>query len=139
MMEQAERFVIELVPMGRMARKKARGQSAHPAGNSSGGMDVSWAVPLGKFFALVLGGLFLLALVLPALDPVRGEPDLALDGGLFHRVIDGDSLHELARRYYRDPRQWQRIFLANRNMLVQAGRLVPGVRVFIPPLPERDY
>ena len=137
MMEQAERFMIELAPARREKNALGSCSSAKNGSTRTSALVADWRV--AGFRVLVGVGLLviLLAVLLPALEPVRGVPDLEVGGGRFHRVAEGDSLHDLSRRYYRDPSQWQRIFLANRNMLVRAGRLVPGASVFIPPVEVR--
>lgn len=43
-----------------------------------------------------------------------------------HTVRSGDNLHLIAGYYYRDPRQWKRIWKLNRKALRGPSQLVPG-------------
>jgi nucleoid-associated protein YgaU len=43
-----------------------------------------------------------------------------------HVVQAGDNLHLIAAYYFRDPRQWKRIWKANRKAAANPNRLVPG-------------
>jgi nucleoid-associated protein YgaU len=49
-----------------------------------------------------------------------------------HRVAAGESLSTIAQRYYGDPRQWVRLFLANRAALSNPNRIFPGQVLNIP-------
>jgi hypothetical protein len=52
-----------------------------------------------------------------------------------HAVRAGDNLHLIAGYYYRDPRQWSRIWKLNRASVPRPSQLVPGrvVRVEVNP------
>jgi len=43
-----------------------------------------------------------------------------------HVVQAGDNLHLIAAYHFRDPRQWKRIWKANRKSAANPNRLVPG-------------
>ena len=43
-----------------------------------------------------------------------------------HTIRPGDNLHLIAGYYYRDPRQWTRIWKANRKILAAPGLIQPG-------------
>jgi nucleoid-associated protein YgaU len=43
-----------------------------------------------------------------------------------HVVLKGDNLHLLAGYYYRDPRQWRKIWELNKASVSRPSHLVPG-------------
>jgi nucleoid-associated protein YgaU len=43
-----------------------------------------------------------------------------------HQIQKGDNLHLIAGYYYKDPRQWKRIFRVNRNVITNPNRISPG-------------
>jgi nucleoid-associated protein YgaU len=43
-----------------------------------------------------------------------------------HTIRSGDNLHLIAGYYYRDPRQWKRIWSANRKTIAAPSRILPG-------------
>jgi hypothetical protein len=43
-----------------------------------------------------------------------------------HTIRAGDNLHLIAGYYYRDPRQWKRIWKANRKTLAAPSLIQPG-------------
>lgn len=43
-----------------------------------------------------------------------------------HTIRAGDNLHLVAGYYYRDPRQWKKIWKLNRKALAGPNSLVPG-------------
>jgi hypothetical protein len=43
-----------------------------------------------------------------------------------HTIRPGDNLHLIAGYYYRDPRQWTRIWKANRKTVTAPSRILPG-------------
>jgi nucleoid-associated protein YgaU len=47
-------------------------------------------------------------------------------------VTAGDSLSKIAKRFYGDAGQWQRIFEANRNQLDNPDLIRPGQTLVIP-------
>jgi nucleoid-associated protein YgaU len=52
-----------------------------------------------------------------------------------HTVRAGDNLHLIAGYYYKDPRQWKKIYRLNRKQIRNASVLVPGkvLRVAVEP------
>ena len=52
-----------------------------------------------------------------------------------HTIRAGDNLHLIAGYYYRDPRQWSRIWKLNRARVPRPSHLVPGrvLRVEVDP------
>jgi nucleoid-associated protein YgaU len=48
------------------------------------------------------------------------------DQTIEHTIQSGDNLHLIAGYYYGDPRQWKRIWRANRKAIAGASLLVPG-------------
>jgi len=48
-----------------------------------------------------------------------------------HTIRPGDNLHLIAGYYYRDPRQWTRIWKANRRTLAAPSRIQPGKTLLI--------
>ncbi len=80
-----------------------------------------------------------LALVLaPSLGPLAPtsadaqEPPVTADRT--HVVRSGDTLAGLARQYLGSPAHWERIFEANRDVISDPHRIVPGMELTIPGL-----
>jgi nucleoid-associated protein YgaU len=44
-------------------------------------------------------------------------------------VAKGDTLRKIAYREYGDPRQWTRIFEANRELIADPNRIYPGQKL----------
>jgi len=60
-------------------------------------------------------------------------PDLPLQtDGVWHRIVDGDTLPELADRYLGSPDRAEEIFAANRAILADPSLLPIGARLHIP-------
>lgn len=60
-----------------------------------------------------------------------------------HNVVDGDTLWDLAQRYYGDPFEWRRIWEANRDRIQDPNLIYPGQVLTIPgldapPAPEPE-
>jgi nucleoid-associated protein YgaU len=51
---------------------------------------------------------------------------------IVHHVKKGETLYDIARRYYDNPNYWKMIREANESRIPSAGRLRPGVRLVIP-------
>jgi len=49
-----------------------------------------------------------------------------------HTVVDGDTLWELAERYYSDPFDWRRIWQANQTRVADPNLILPGQQLVIP-------
>ena len=56
-----------------------------------------------------------------------------------HTIRSGDNLHLIAGYYYGDPRQWKRIWKANRKALAGPNRLVPGKILRIEGSPDDSW
>lgn len=75
---------------------------------------------------LILG----LAVALPGGADAQQAPEE--DAGGRHTVERGESLWNLARRYYDDPFQWRRIYEANTGRIDDPHWIYPGQRFLIP-------
>jgi len=65
-------------------------------------------------------------------------PKTALEaGGRRHVVVDGDTLINLAQKYYGDTEQFQTIYRVNRENVHAPDRLTPGTVLVIPDLPAK--
>jgi uncharacterized protein YidB (DUF937 family) len=49
-----------------------------------------------------------------------------------YTVVSGDTLSRIAKQFYNDANQWQRIFEANRDILKNPDRISPGQNLRIP-------
>jgi len=65
----------------------------------------------------------------PARKPLLTE-------GEVYVVEKGDTLGDISERFYGTSRYWKLIFEANRDLLSNPDRLVVGMELTIPPLPE---
>jgi hypothetical protein len=83
-----------------------------------------------RMWASLLGGI------------VLGGAAVALSGGtaaaaesVEHTVRAGDNLHLIAGYYYRDPRQWRKVWQLNRAGIARPSSIVPGrtLRVEVTP------
>lgn len=52
--------------------------------------------------------------------------------GQTYTVVSGDTLSRIAKQFYNDGNQWQRIFDANRDILNNPDRIAPGQHLRIP-------
>ena len=60
------------------------------------------------------------------------EEALMPTGGESHTVQKGDTLFQLARRYYNDQSRWKDIWEANRGTIDNPDKLRVGMRLVIP-------
>lgn len=69
-----------------------------------------------------------------SLGPKGGELSREHDGALGWQycIRDGDTLPELARRFYGDPEKWREIFEANRAVITDPNLLPVGAEIRIP-------
>jgi nucleoid-associated protein YgaU len=51
----------------------------------------------------------------------------------YHRIVDGDSLRQLAAQYLADEARYLEIYEANRDILVRPDLLPLGQKLRIPP------
>ncbi len=75
----------------------------------------------------------------PAVDTGTVEPadqnadePLAPVGGQVYTVQKGDTLYELARRFYNDQSRWREIWQANENRVSDPNKLQVGMKLIIP-------
>jgi nucleoid-associated protein YgaU len=53
-------------------------------------------------------------------------------GAQEYRVVKGDSLSRIARRFYGDTNEWRRIYDANKDQISDPDRIHPGQTLRIP-------
>ena len=61
--------------------------------------------------------------------PSQSSPEPAVK---IHIVEKGQTLSDIAYKYYGSTNKWQKIFEANRSRLKDANTLIPGMRLTIP-------
>lgn len=49
-----------------------------------------------------------------------------------YRVQQGDTFSSIARRYYNNPNEWKKIYMANQNIVQSENRISPGQMLVIP-------
>jgi nucleoid-associated protein YgaU len=64
---------------------------------------------------------------------VAGPSPTGSSTTLVHTVAAGETLGQIALRYYNDANRWQRIYEANRSAISDPNALVVGTRLTIPP------
>ena len=69
------------------------------------------------------------------------EPVSAPEGSVIHKVWiwqeSKDCLWKLAKLYYKDPWKWKRIYLENRNTLLNPNLIFPKQKIVIPPADQK--
>ncbi|MGZ8097194.1 MAG: YidB family protein [Methylosarcina sp.] len=68
----------------------------------------------------------------PAGAASAGESRSETSAGRSYTVVSGDTLSGIAKQFYHDANQWQRIFDANRDVLNNPDRIMPGQHLRIP-------
>ncbi|MGZ8144831.1 MAG: YidB family protein [Methylosarcina sp.] len=68
----------------------------------------------------------------PAGAVSAGESASETSDGRSYTVVSGDTLSGIAKQFYHDANQWQRIFDANRDVLNNPDRISPGQHLRIP-------
>ena len=53
-------------------------------------------------------------------------------GGRTYTIAKGDNLSKIAKRFYGDARQWQKIFDANKDTIKNPDLIFPGQVIKIP-------
>jgi nucleoid-associated protein YgaU len=53
-------------------------------------------------------------------------------GGQSYTVVKGDSLSKIAKRFYGDAQQWQKIYEANKDQIKNPDLIYPGQTFRIP-------
>jgi uncharacterized protein YidB (DUF937 family) len=61
-----------------------------------------------------------------------GDKAAETPAGRTYTVVSGDTLSGIAKQFYHDANQWQRIFDANRDILSNPDRISPGQHLRIP-------
>lgn len=59
--------------------------------------------------------------------------DLSQPESQFYTVVKGDTLSKIAKQFYGDANQYQKIFEANKPMLSHPDKIYPGQNLRIPP------
>lgn len=90
---------------------------------------------------MLLGTLFFCVTGVVGLAPSRGTAgeEKAEEKTVVHEVQKGDNLHTIAGYYYKDPRQWKRIYSRNSAALRDANIIVPGTLLEIDADPGRQW
>lgn len=74
----------------------------------------------------------------PPQESVRETAVSAPEASVVHEVWiwqeSKDCLWNLAKKHYKDPWQWKKIYLENRNSILNPGVIFPKQRIVIPPL-----
>ncbi|MBI5778257.1 MAG: LysM peptidoglycan-binding domain-containing protein [Planctomycetes bacterium] len=74
-----------------------------------------------------------------ATDTMTGTYTPATTGTKYHKVVKGDTLWKLARKYYNDNTKTDLIFEANRDkMATRETSLQPGWKLLIPDAPKKE-
>ena len=69
----------------------------------------------------------------PALDTPGALPSVSPLPSVVHIVQAGETLGQIAQRYYGDANRWQQIYDANRAAIPNPNALTVGTRLTIPP------
>jgi uncharacterized protein YidB (DUF937 family) len=64
--------------------------------------------------------------------PITGSVSATPSNDRNYTVASGDTLSKIAKQFYNDGNQWQRIFDANRDILSNPDRILPGQHLRIP-------
>ena len=64
--------------------------------------------------------------------PINGSGSATTSSDRNYTVASGDTLSKIAKQFYNDGNQWQRIFDANRDILSNPDRISPGQHLRIP-------
>jgi nucleoid-associated protein YgaU len=65
-------------------------------------------------------------------DVESGSSSTAASAGKNYTVVKGDSLSKIAKRFYGDAQQWQKIYEANRDQIKNPDLIYPGQTFRIP-------
>lgn len=68
----------------------------------------------------------------PAEPAAPAMVDLKTPEARFHTVVEGDTLSQIARRYYGDSKRWAEILEANRDQLADERSMRFGIKLRIP-------
>ena len=67
-----------------------------------------------------------------ATTTTQSETNSDTGPGVQHVLKRGETLQQLARRYYNDQTAWRRILDANRDVVKNTRSMLPGITLFIP-------
>ena len=56
----------------------------------------------------------------------------------FYKVKEGDTLINLAERFYGDYKRWREIYMLNEDRLGRGGNLKPGQLLIMPPKDKQN-
>jgi nucleoid-associated protein YgaU len=76
---------------------------------------------LKKWRGVIVGAAILGCATFPQAGTARAEGMI-----VEHTVRAGDNLHLIAGYYYKDPRQWKKIYRLNKKLIRNASVLEPG-------------
>lgn len=94
----------------------------------------------GKGFAAPVLLLLGLLWAMGAAGPVwAGEVSTSEGKVVRHEIRERDTLMLLAGYYYKDPRQWKRIYSVNRDLLIDPNVILPGTVLKIEADPFRQW
>jgi len=62
----------------------------------------------------------------------RSTPEAGPAGQRIHTVRTGETLYEISRKYYGSTGKWGKIIKANPDIIKDANKLRPGLRLVIP-------
>jgi len=80
------------------------------------------------------------AALLVAISPVGAAEGVGGDKGVVtHTVLEGDNLSLLAGYYYKDPRQWRRIYSPNSDVIDDPDTILPGTVLKIRTEPGKQW
>jgi len=90
---------------------------------------------------LVGSALFLLFLLLPTsfAATVRAADGMSSGEVIEHQVVEGDSLSMMAGYYYKNPRQWRKIYSLNSASIDDPDVILPGTTVKIAADPSHQW
>jgi len=67
-----------------------------------------------------------------------GDEEVGVDI-VSHEVSEKDNLYIIAGYYYKDPRQWRRIFDRNRDTIANPNLIVPGTVLEVQANPAKQW
>jgi nucleoid-associated protein YgaU len=82
-----------------------------------------------------------LALAILAAAPAASVAAMDGEDGevITHEVEKGDNLYIIAGYYYKDPRQWKKVFDRNSSVLTDPNVILPGMLLKIEPDPVNQW
>ena len=90
---------------------------------------------------LVGSALFLHSLLLPMFIAATARAEGGMSPGevIEHQVVEGDNLSLMAGYYYKDPRQWRKIYSLNGDVIDDPDVILPGATVKVAADPSRQW